>query len=62
MKVKCNQGSIDLIPETVQDEVYLRHVLGIQKPGDIISVMWHKPSTVSDVGHIRISRIGGSNE
>ncbi len=36
MKLDINRDGIDIIPETIQDEIYVESVLGLTQDGDSI--------------------------
>ena len=60
MKLQMGKEHMDIVPDSLQDEVYLTAVLGVKKTGDVVSAIF-MAGTTTHSPRVRLMRVAGVN-
>jgi len=64
MKIQLGRDYIDIVTDSLQDEIYLTAVLGVKKTGDVVGAIYMEAAPVGVAIHsprIRLLRVEGVN-
>ena len=64
MKIVLGRDYLDVVPESLQDEVYLTTVLGVKKTGDVVGAIFLEAAPAGVSIHsprVRLTRVEGVN-
>lgn len=62
MKIVMNRHSLEIVPEGLTDEIYLEHVLGLEKGGDRVPLVRVNQGEMASIAYAEAKKPGAPSE